>query len=46
MTLNKAGVEGAGILGVKKGSLQFCMCAKKKSAVYTNHSILPSFLMT
>lgn len=31
-----------GILGVKKGSLQFCMCAKKKSAVYANHPILPS----
>ncbi len=44
MTFNKAGVEGAGILGVKKGFLQFCIRPKKESTIYLNHPVFPAFL--
>jgi hypothetical protein len=44
VTLNKAGIEGAGILGVKKCPLQFCIRAKKESAIYLNHPVFPSLL--
>jgi hypothetical protein len=44
VTLNKAGVEGAGILGVKKCPLQFRIRAKKESAIYPNHPVLPALL--
>ncbi len=44
MTFNKAGVEGAGILGVKKGFLQFCIRPKKESTIYLNHPVFPALL--
>ena len=46
MTLNKARVEGAGILGVKKGFLQFCLRPKKESTIYRTTRFSLRFLMT
>jgi len=44
VTFHEAGVQGAGILRVKKCFLQFWLGAKQESTIYSNYPILPPFL--
>ena len=44
MALDEAGVESAGILGMKQCFLQFCIRAQKQSTIDPDHPILPALL--